>query len=561
MLNEEEQIVVKQKASLFNIILIITLCIYHLAQYLFYSVNMGTCIYIFLVFAVFIVMEFIIRRYDYYKSDFLYTVIKMAELTLCMMILLNTEAKTTDGIAYILVYNIISCQTIVSYDITETYYKIVVMCLNSIPMAAVMIIDMIVNDLSNFYVLVFIVFILCQFIQLNLLAVIIDVLYSKINSLNGIARVNRAENDTMKATQAKLLHTNEQLSLQKFKLQEANEQIIRNSEEMQLQNSIMKNLTTSLDIEEMLKITVETVIDGLKCDFVNIGIISTSENGEESFVKYSRYTAESGIDEKIIKNIESKKFIKECYDNMAIIDISNYANVKFEYISESNIKSIKIIPEVISENAYCVFSFGSSRREFFEKNKTFINNLCNQIILATSNSLLYMKMRMMAIKDPLTGIYNRRYFNGIIKDFKNDYIDRGRDITVVLFDIDKFKNINDTYGHIFGDAVISFCGKTANKYARMYDGFPVRYGGEEFVIVYTDKSTDEVKNICDQMHNEIKTKEFKCEDEKVFINISVGIASYPTYCSGFEELVNAADSAMYSSKKNGRGRITVFEDM
>ena len=170
-------------------------------------------------------------------------------------------------------------------------------------------------------------------------------------------------------------------------------------------------------------------------------------------------------------------------------------------------------------------------------------------------------MHTMAIKDPLTNIYNRRHFNVMSDTFKKNYIDKNRKISVVLFDIDKFKNINDTYGHVFGDEVISFCGKIANKYAKIYDGFPVRYGGEEFVIVYTDKDSEEVRQICEELQNEIKTKKFEYENKEIFINISIGIATYPTYCSEFEELVNAADSAMYCSKKNGRGSITVYAGM
>ena len=276
----------------------------------------------------------------------------------------------------------------------------------------------------------------CEYVALDIQAEVLNKLYIKINCLNGIATVNREENDSMKVTQAKLLHANKQLSIQRFKLQEANEQIIRSSEETQLQNYIMKNFTSSLDIDKMLKITIDAIMDGLKCDLVSIGIVSNEPNEDMNVITHSEYTKESGINKEIIKEIESIRCIKECHNHNIVIEISNYASVKYEYIAGSTIKSLIVIPATINENAYCVYTFGSCKNEFFEKNKDFIQNLSNQITLSITNLLLYMKMHTMAIKDPLTNIYNRRHFNVMSDTFKKNYIDKNRKISVVLFDID-----------------------------------------------------------------------------------------------------------------------------
>ena len=168
-------------------------------------------------------------------------------------------------------------------------------------------------------------------------------------------------------------------------------------------------------------------------------------------------------------------------------------------------------------------------------------------------------MHTMAVKDALTGIYNRQYFNGIYSELKYGEFDKERILTVVLFDIDKFKKINDTYGHVFGDEVIRYCGHMALKYSKGTNSFAVRYGGEEFVMVFPDKTTKEVLEICQNMHNEIKSKTFSINEVEVHINISLGIASYPENCDTIDNLTNSADMAMYVSKKNGRGRITIYE--
>ncbi len=563
MLDEKELLIVERKLSLMNIIIAAFLLMYFSLFYWFNYRELGINAIIFSSIIILFSIEFVLSRFNYFQSDFLYKILKFSEMVSCAAIAFYCGGLEMNILIFGTIYGLVSLQSAITYDITENYSKIAVICFDSIPMAAVILCEIIINGGSNFLAFLFILFLMvfgiCQFCFIDSLAGIVDKLYFKINSLNGIAATNQEENDIMKANQTKLLQANEQLSLQRFKLQKANEQITRNNMEMQLQNSITKNFTNSLDIDNVLKVIVDTVAGNLKCDLCNIGIICHEDNEEDVCIHYSCYSDKSLINADMLKKIENYRFVNECYDNMAVIDITDLANIKFEHLSGSNIKSLLITPVLINDNSYCIYVLGSCKKNFFSQNKTFLNNLGNQITLSISNSLLYMKMKTMAIKDPLTGIYNRRYFNGMIKDFKDNYIDKNKDITVVLFDIDKFKKINDNYGHVFGDEVISFCGRTANKYAREYDGLPVRYGGEEFVIVFTDKDALEVKKICDKIHEEIKQREFEFGKEKVFINISIGIASYPTYCSSFEELVNAADSAMYSSKKNGRGRITVYE--
>lgn len=170
---------------------------------------------------------------------------------------------------------------------------------------------------------------------------------------------------------------------------------------------------------------------------------------------------------------------------------------------------------------------------------------------------MYAKVQDMATKDALTTIYNRRYFNSIYPEYSGRAVASSTDLTVVLFDIDRFKLINDNYGHIFGDKVIKYCGRLAGEYAKRHNGIAVRYGGEEFVICFLDKKIEEVNKIIKEFHEELKHHEFDFEDKKININVSIGITSYPDICSNISDLLNRADLTMYESKQNGRGRITI----
>lgn len=214
MLNEEELLIVKRKLSLFNMILVAGLCVYHLMFYIFKEDAAKINIYLFLSLALLFMLEFMLGKYDFFKSDFLYIIIKMVELTMTMIIVFNTRNFIINSIIYMMLYCLIALQLFVTYDVTEIYSKIEAIFLSSLPMLGVTLFEIIFNGINNFYVFVFIAFIIiiefCEYVSLDIYAEVLNKLYMKINSLNGIASVNREENNNMKVTQAKLLQTNEQ---------------------------------------------------------------------------------------------------------------------------------------------------------------------------------------------------------------------------------------------------------------------------------------------------------------------------------------------------------------
>ena len=125
------------------------------------------------------------------------------------------------------------------------------------------------------------------------------------------------------------------------------------------------------------------------------------------------------------------------------------------------------------------------------------------------------------------------------------------------FDIDKFKMVNDTYGHQCGDEVIRYVASLLNRGALKHGGIAGRYGGEEFVVAFFEKDLDETYHIVEDIHNQIRSEEVVYEGKHISVRASVGVASYPQTCANPGELLTRADWAMYHSKKNGRDRITI----
>jgi len=169
----------------------------------------------------------------------------------------------------------------------------------------------------------------------------------------------------------------------------------------------------------------------------------------------------------------------------------------------------------------------------------------------------YKTMHEMAIRDPLTGIYNRGHLNQLVDDLCIKALTEDKVLSVVLLDIDHFKLVNDTYGHLFGDSVIITIARFAQEAAERYDGIAARYGGEEFVIVFWQKDIMTAYGIVKEMKEKVSSHEMDYNGMMVNVNVSIGISSYPETCNDPIQLLNNADLAMYYSKQNGRNRITL----
>ncbi len=167
------------------------------------------------------------------------------------------------------------------------------------------------------------------------------------------------------------------------------------------------------------------------------------------------------------------------------------------------------------------------------------------------NKNLQEKLREQAIRDPLTSCFNRRYLD---ETLEREFARAQREaysLSLVMIDIDQFKNVNDTYGHLAGDAVLRALGKMLRNCIRAGD-IVARYGGEEFLMVYPYmKPQDAIKRseFCRSMFQAL---EVDYEGSKIFNTISLGVASYPLDGNTSEQVIKAADRGLYAAKNAGR---------
>ena len=174
--------------------------------------------------------------------------------------------------------------------------------------------------------------------------------------------------------------------------------------------------------------------------------------------------------------------------------------------------------------------------------------------LEEANSLL----ESISTTDSLTGISNRRNFDEKLGYEFSRALRYNTPLSCIMFDIDFFKKVNDSYGHLYGDEVLRIIGKTLKEELRGHDIY-ARYGGEEFVILLPETHIRSAEKVSEKLRVFTSKKVIEKDDIQSKITISLGVAEFdPEIMSSGSDLVEAADKAMYRAKRTGRNKTVVF---
>lgn len=167
----------------------------------------------------------------------------------------------------------------------------------------------------------------------------------------------------------------------------------------------------------------------------------------------------------------------------------------------------------------------------------------------------------MAVTDPLTGLYNRRYADQHMAGLLDRSREDGTTISLLMLDLDKFKEVNDTYGHEVGDAILQEFGRRLQNNVRGID-LVARLGGEEFMVVMPETDVDDAAYVAERVRRAIETRPFVvgADGQQVEVTVSIGVAVSTGEERAAEVLMRQADMALYSSKNNGRNKVSIFPE-
>ena len=170
---------------------------------------------------------------------------------------------------------------------------------------------------------------------------------------------------------------------------------------------------------------------------------------------------------------------------------------------------------------------------------------------------LQMELREQALHDPLTGLYNRRFLNATTeREIARAKRENGQ-VSVIISDIDHFKQINDTYGHQTGDQFLVEMAGVMKTCARSSD-IVCRYGGEEFLLVLPGSTMDSARKRAEEIRQKCAEVIIQHEGKDLAVTLSFGVATYPDHGQEAEEIIIKADKALYRSKHNGRNQVTIW---
>ncbi len=185
--------------------------------------------------------------------------------------------------------------------------------------------------------------------------------------------------------------------------------------------------------------------------------------------------------------------------------------------------------------------------------------IASQAGIAIQNARLFEEVNQLAITDPLTRLYNRRYFFNLARVELERAKRYGTDLSFIMLDIDDFKRVNDTYGHLIGDEVLMAVSEVIRNTIRKVD-LAARYGGEEMVILLPATTQEAALVSAERLRLAVEELKVAVNGNSVSVSISLGVSSFEQRQDiPISKLLDQADQAMYLSKQDGKNRVTVWQ--
>lgn len=228
--------------------------------------------------------------------------------------------------------------------------------------------------------------------------------------------------------------------------------------------------------------------------------------------------------------------------------------IKKEY--SRPIQSLISAPLVSQEKVLGIIRLDNPRAEIFSQDDLrFLDTISSLGAVALENAKLFKETQELAIKDSLTGCFTKGYFLERLGEELKRSMRSQSPLSLLMLDIDHFKEYNDKFGHIVGDIVLKQLSQYLRGFFQVHHGMVCRFGGEEFSVFLPSMNKAKAVELSDKLRQEIQNRDIVLRQKKTSITISIGLAVYPQDVRGEEELIQKADVALYQAKQQGRNRV------
>ena len=315
-------------------------------------------------------------------------------------------------------------------------------------------------------------------------------------------------------------------------------------------NNISKTAISSQDAEQMMGDIVREIQKNFRYDHIGIGIMDyatkdieiKAEAGTTSVALGKRIPVGSGILGKV-----ARSGVTGMVQNAGPGQVGGV-------LAES--RSVLCLPITYGETLLGVLNVESrSENAFNPQDVLILNTLADLLATALHNSFVFQKLQQQSITDGLTGIKTRRFFWEALSSEWKRASRSGRPFSVVLIDLDKFKDVNDSLGHLEGDLVLARVGRLLEQKCRQ-SNVVARYGGDEFIILMPETGIEQAQALAERLRVWLATDPMLEEHQ---ITGSFGVATFPVHGFSAEDIIRVADAGMYVSKHAGGNQVSTAE--
>ena len=259
------------------------------------------------------------------------------------------------------------------------------------------------------------------------------------------------------------------------------------------------------------------------------------------------------------KEVNDNALLCRAYRTKTDVISSDFINL-CDTCNCNELEYICILFDINDENSL-LLSITTKESTSLNKINSYIPSIKNYLEAAKpviESQILMEKLKDNSLKDPMTGLYNRRFLEEFIDKVMSQAKREEKSYSVLMLDVDFFKSVNDTYGHDVGDKVIMEIGKVLRNNTRESD-LAIRYGGEEFLVLLNNASKEGTLKVAKAIHSEFANLKFDVGNgESIQKTMSIGIAYFPENAHKIWQCIKLADTALYVAKTTGRNKIVEY---
>lgn len=331
--------------------------------------------------------------------------------------------------------------------------------------------------------------------------------------------------------------------------------------ELSIFHEVAKALTSSLELDPILQTIMQKVAEFFRPD--NWSLLMVDEQRNELY-----FAIAIGEASEAVKNLRLKMgegiagWVAQHGEPLIVPDVSKDERFakRIDATTKWETRSIVCLPLRSRHRVLGVIQLVNiTLHNYTESEMFFLNALCDYAAIAIENARAVEKIQELTITDDCTGLYNARHLYKVLDTEVYRSARYAYEFTVLFIDLDHFKQVNDTHGHLVGSKLLAEIGYVIKSQLRLID-YAFRYGGDEFVVLLPQTDKDQGLVVARRIRDSLRASEF-CKAEGLNLNVraSMGLATYPHDAKTPHEIIRQADEMMYAVKNSTRDSISVAQ--